>query len=124
MVFLVCTHADTPYDDRDPSELAQEILGCLMDKPYGAHLYDVFVVDNTKSGTDSECSAVKHLREEVLAVTKELPHITASIPIKWLKFDNALEAVEEKGGKLTSLEIAKTLHHKPATLTKKKSSKH
>ena len=118
LVFLVCTHADTPYDDRDPSELAQEILGCLMDKPYGAHLYDVFVVDNTKSGTDSECSEVERLREEVLAVTKELPHITAFIPIKWLKFDQALKAVKEKGRTFISLESAKYIASQACNIDK------
>ena len=118
LVFLVCTHADTPYDNRDPSELAQEILGCLMDKPYGAHLYDVFVVDNTKSATGSECSEVMRLREEVLTVAKKLPHINAFIPIKWLKFDNALSTVKEKGQAFISLESAKYIASKACNIDK------
>ena len=47
-VFLVCTHADTPYCGRDPQELATEVFGSLRSKPYGCHLYDVFFVDNTR----------------------------------------------------------------------------
>ena len=118
LVFLVCTHADRPYDGRDPSELAQEILGCLMSKPYGAHLYGVFVVDNTKSGTDSECSEVMRLRCEVLTVAKKLPHINAFIPIKWLKFDKALKAVKEKGRTFISLESAKYIASQACNIDK------
>ena len=43
-IFLVCTHADQPCDNRDPFELAHEIFGDLKSKPYGAHLFDVFCV--------------------------------------------------------------------------------
>jgi len=108
-VFLVCTHADSPYDDRDPKELAFEILGWLKSKPCGAQLSGVFVVDNTKSGTESECSGVTHLRQEILNVAKALPHINEAIPIKWLKFDKILNALKENGRRYISLESAKDI---------------
>ncbi|XP_022808823.1 uncharacterized protein LOC111345807 [Stylophora pistillata] len=57
-VFLVCTHADKPYCNRNSSALAREIFGYLKTKPYGAQLFDVFCVDNTKSGTESECQEI------------------------------------------------------------------
>ncbi|XP_068741446.1 uncharacterized protein [Montipora capricornis] len=107
-VILVCTHADTPYDkERNPTEIAHEILGCLKSKPYGIHLSDVFVVDNTKSGTESECPEVVSLRKEVYDVAKGLPHISETIPIKWLKFDKALRALKGKEKHVVSLEVAK-----------------
>ena len=81
-VFLVCTHADTPYTDGDPRELAYKTFGCVRKKPYGTHLIDVFVVDNTKSGTESECSEVMRLRQEIRTTAKNLPHIKEDIPIK------------------------------------------
>lgn len=58
-VFLVFTHADTPYGGGDPYLLAREIFGFLQGKPYREHLFeDIFVVDNTKSGSVSECPGV------------------------------------------------------------------
>ena len=102
-IFLVCTHADTPYDRRDPRELAHEIFGILKSKPYGAHLHDVFFVDNTSlSVSNTDCPEVVRLRQEVLAVARRLPHINEAIPIKWLKFEKSLQAVKERGYKCVS----------------------
>ena len=109
-VFLVCTHADTPYDKkRNPREIAHEILGFLKSKPYGIHLSGVFVVDNTKAGTESECPEVISLRKEVYDLAKELPHNSETIPIKWLKFDKALRELIEEGKHFVSLETAKDI---------------
>ena len=112
-VFLVCTHADTPYDRRDPRELALEIFGCLKSKPYGAHLHDVFFVNNTSlKVNNSDCPEVARLRKEVLAVAGQLPHINEAIPIKWLKFEKALQAVKKKGYKCITLQTAKDVASK------------
>ena len=92
-VFLVCTHADIPYDSlRDPKTLANELYGSLQNKPYNMHLRNLFVVDNTKSGRGSECPGVKHLREELLTVAKQLPQMKEPIPIKWLNYERKLQA--------------------------------
>ena len=92
-VFLVCTHADIPYDSlRDPKTLANELYGSLQNKPYNMHLRNLFVVDNTKSGRGSECPGVKHLREELLTVAKQLPQMKEPIPIKWLNYEKKLQA--------------------------------
>ena len=111
-VLLVCTHADTPYDDRCPRELAYEIFGCLKSKPYGAQLLHVFYIDNTKSGTESECPEVMRLRDKVLAVGKALPHINEVIPIKWLKFEKALKTLEKTGQNHISLDKTKYIASK------------
>ena len=109
-VFLVFTHADTPYDSqKEPSTLASGIYGSLQTKPYKTHLCDFFVVDNTKSGHGSECPGVVRLREEVLAVSKELPQMKEAIPIKWLKCEKELQAMRESGEKWVILEKAKTI---------------
>ena len=116
-VFLVCTHADTPYCKRNPRELAFEVLGYLRKKTsYGSHLVGVFVVDNTKSGTEAECEEIVRLRQKVLALAKTLPHTNESIPIKWLKFDKALNALREKGDKWISLESAKVIASKDCNI--------
>ena len=107
-VFLVCTHADTPYGCGNPKELSRKIFGCLKGRPYGDQLFDVFFVDNTSLKVQkSECPEVLRLRKEVLAVVKDLPHINEVIPIKWLKFEKALHALKEKEHKYISLATAK-----------------
>ena len=108
-VFLVCTHADTPYGGGDPRELSREIFGFLKAKPYGTHLHDVFFVDNTSLNVrKSDCPEVSRLREEVLAVAKELPYVNEAIPIKWLKFDKVPQALREEQ-KCISLTTAKRI---------------
>ena len=111
-VFLVCTHADEPHGGRDPREMASEIFGRLRKKSYGCHLHDVFCVDNTKSGGESECPEVMRLREEVLAVSNELPYMNEEIPIKWLKYEKALRMMLESGYKWISLDKAKHIASK------------
>jgi len=107
-VFLVCTHADMPYNGGDSSALANEVFGSLQTKPYETHLYhDVFVVDNTKSGKESECSEIVRLRKEVLDVAKELPQMKEAIPIKWLRYERALQVMKEDGHKYIPVDSAK-----------------
>ena len=109
-VFLVCTHADKPYGHGDPEKLARKIFGYLKRKPYGAHLCDVFWIDNTSlSANNSDCPEVVRLRHEIIAVAKELPFINETIPINWLKFENALQAKKEVGNKRISLESARDI---------------
>ena len=109
-VFLVCTHADEPYGGLDPCTLAGEIFDFLQNKPYSVHLFEhVFVVDNTKSGGKSECPEVLRLRKELLAVAKELPQMEEAIPIKWLQYEKALQAMKEEGHQWISLERAKEI---------------
>ena len=122
-IFLVCTHADKPYDDRNPRDLAYEILGCLRGRPYGVHLVDVFFVDNTKSGSESECSEVMRLRQKVLTVARELPQINEAIPIKWLKFTKTINALREKGNKCISLKDASDIASNVCNINKVKEFK-
>ena len=108
-IFLVCTHADQPCDNRDPFELAHEIFGDLKSKPYGAHLFHVFCVDNTKSGTESKCKEIMRLRETVHVVSKTLPHVIEAIPIKWLKYEKALRDLKESDYKVIPFSTAKKI---------------
>ena len=109
-VFLVCTHADTPYESQsDPTALARELFGSLRTKPYKTHLRDLFVVDNTKSGNGPECPEVVRLRQEVLAVSKALPQMKEAIPIKWLKYEKKLHAMKEGGKKWIGCDAAKKI---------------
>ena len=106
-VFLVCTHADVPLGGSNARDLALKMYGFLQCKTYKEHLYkDVFVVDNTKSGSEEECIEVKRLREEVLAVAKELQLTEEEIPVKWLRYENKLR---KKHDKWITLEEAKRI---------------
>nr|XP_058947840.1 uncharacterized protein LOC131775724 [Pocillopora verrucosa] len=96
-VFLVCTHADVPFGGSNARGLALKTYGFLQHNTYKEHLYkDVFVVDNTKSGSEEECTEVKRLREEVLAVAKELQLTKEEIPVKWLRYENKLRKKHDK----------------------------
>ena len=109
-VFLVCTHSDEPFGGEDPSTLAVKIYGSLKTKSYGEQLFhDVFKVDNTKSGRQKECPEVKRLRESILAVAMELPQTRENIPIKWLKYEEALQVVRDEGHKYITIEHAKRI---------------
>ena len=111
-VFLVCTHADTPYGRGNPRDLACKLFGRLKRKAYGGHLSDVFFVDNTSlSVKNSDCPEVMRLREEALALARELPYINEAVPIKWLQFEKELQAVKENltEEKCISLESAKNI---------------
>ena len=109
-VFLVCSHADKPHGGVDPRVLANEIFDKLQRKSYSAHLVEhVFVVDNTLSGSASECPEVVRLRQDILAVAQELPQMKEAIPVKWLKFEKALQVTKKDGHKWISLESAKKI---------------
>ena len=97
-VFFVCTHADEPYfSATDPRGLALDIFGFLRTKPYKSHLFkDVFVVDNTKSGSENECPEVVRLREKLRSVAQSLPQVREGIPLKWLRFEQILRLLREK----------------------------
>ena len=108
-VFLVCTHADQPYDGKDSGVLARKVYGELQEKSYSTHLCGKFEVDNTKSGETPECPGVLSLRESIRAVAKELPQFKESIPIKWLKFEKVLQVFLNKGHKWINIELAKQI---------------
>ncbi|XP_068743817.1 uncharacterized protein [Montipora capricornis] len=108
-VFLVCSHADEPCGGNNPFDLAVEVFGTLETKPYMTQLYDVFVVDNTKAGLESECPEVVRLRESIVAVAKELPQLKEVIPVKWLRYEKALQGTLDEGHRWIYFEHAKRI---------------
>lgn len=105
-VFLACTHADKPYTKKgNPS---QKIFGDLK-KIYGSLLKDVFVVDNTKSGSNDECEDIKRLREAVRSVAAKLPQMEQKIPLKWLRYEKVLYLMRKEGREKISIEDARKI---------------
>ena len=80
-VFLVGTHADKCTN---PKRILMEILSNLEGKCYVDHLVrDVFTVDNTLSGSEQgEDEGVKRLRQAILQVARQLPHVKKDIPLR------------------------------------------
>ena len=105
-VFLACTHADKPYTkEGSPS---RKIFGALR-KIYGSLLKDVFLVDNTKSGSNDECEGVKQLREKVRSVAAKLPQMEQEIPLKWLRYEKVLYLMRKEGREKISIEEARKI---------------
>ena len=105
-VFLACTHADKPYTkEGNPS---RKIFGALR-KIYGSLLKDVFLVDNTKSGSNDECEGVKELREKVRSVAAKLPQMEQEIPLKWLRYEKVLYLMRKEGREKISIEEARKI---------------
>ena len=65
-----------------------------------------FVVDNTKSGGESECPEVMRLREKLLTVAKCLPHMKKAVPLKWLKYENVLQCLRNEKYRYITIEKA------------------
>ena len=108
-VFLVCTHADKPYRSGNPEDLALNIYSSLKRKIYGRLLKGLFVIDNTKAGSEDECGDVIKLREKVLSVAKNLPQINEPIPLKWLKYEKVLHLLNEEGYKRITIDKARKI---------------
>ena len=109
-VFLVCSHADKPYRDNDPKQLALDVYGVLRKRIYYQHLFkDIFVVDNTKSGSDNECPEVVRLRRELFAVAENLPHMKEAIPLKWLRYENILQRLSKERYKWIHIQKARQI---------------
>ena len=105
VVFLACTHADKQSQNANPSKIYDSLKG----KVYKELLKGLFVVDNTKSGSDDECRGVKKLREKVLSVAKTLPQMEEAIPLKWLKFEKVLYLLSQDGYKWIPIEKARQI---------------
>ena len=105
-VFLACTHADEPYTKEGNPSL--KIFRDLR-KIYGSLLKDVFLVDNTKSGSNDECEGVKELREKVRSVAAKLPQMVEKIPLKWLRYEKVLYLMRKEGREKISIEDARKI---------------
>ena len=108
-VFLVCTHADKPYRSGNPEDLALKIYSSLKREIYGRLLKGLFVIDNTKAGSEEECRDVIKLREKVLSVAKNLPQMNEPIPLKWLKYEKVLRLLGRKGYKRVPIDKARKI---------------
>ena len=107
-VCLVCTHTDEPYRGVQPKELAREIIEPLQTL-HGQRLFDVFMINNTMSGSGQECPEVIRLKNEIINVAKELLQVKEVIPTKWLKYEKAVAAKVGDGFEWISLDESRNI---------------
>lgn len=76
-VFIVGTHADTPYEDikEMESQIRREITGMEI----SGHVIDYYAVDNTKGSSDERLVALKNHMIEVL---NNEPYMGEEIPLR------------------------------------------
>ena len=108
-VFLVCTHSDAPYRNVQANELSREISESLQTTLHGQRLFDVFMVNNTRPGSEQECSEITRLKTEIVNIAKKLPEMNELIPIKWLKYEKAIAEKVGEGCKWISLDDSRDI---------------
>ncbi|KAK3730621.1 hypothetical protein QZH41_008013 [Actinostola sp. cb2023] len=92
-VFLVGTHADKPFDNDNPANIAHNVFHRLEGKPNADSQCLVrksYIVNNQVSGSGEEDEDVKKLRDDILEEVEKLPYINEDIPIRWLRFKSEL----------------------------------
>ena len=107
-VIFVGTHADIAGEAAE--DIAGKVYESLEAKPYGKHLSKkYFLVDNTKSGSADECKDVQNLKDELLGLAKQLPHMQQTIPIRWLRFEEVMKSKIENSQPFISLDEARRI---------------
>lgn len=86
-VFLVGTRADL-VDPSKSNEFKQKFIG-VMNSLYD-HVVDVLAIDNTKSGEQEGQEKILALREKLLKVAENMPHIKDPIPLQWHRVEKEL----------------------------------
>ncbi|KAK3748908.1 hypothetical protein QZH41_012440, partial [Actinostola sp. cb2023] len=101
-VFLVGTHADKPFDNDNPANLAQKVLHRLEGKANADSqclVRKIYTVNNRVSGSGQEDEDVKKLRDDILEEVEKLPYINEDIPIRWLRFKSELSSLVKSSKK-------------------------
>ena len=86
-VFLVGTHADL-VDPSKTNEFKQKFIG-VMNTLYD-HVVDVLPIDNTKSGEQEGQEKILALKEKLLKLAENMPHIRNQIPLQWHRVEKEL----------------------------------
>ena len=112
---FVCTHADAPFENKTPKELANQILGHLRRKPYKNHLVgDCYVVNNHLSGKDAE---VKRLLKKIRETAHHHPQFQRVIPRRWHKYELTLKAAVTEGYDCLKLSEARQIADELCSIT-------
>lgn len=105
-VFLVGTHADL-VDPSKTDEFEDKFRGVM--KTLYDHVVDVLPIDNTKSGEQEGQEKILTLREKLLKVAENMPHIRNQIPLQWHRVEKELSQTISQENKYVKKEIFKQI---------------
>ncbi|KAK3740143.1 hypothetical protein QZH41_020116, partial [Actinostola sp. cb2023] len=106
-IIMVGTNADRPF--QDPKKMEVFIKKNLSGKSYQQHLVKPFyTVNNTVSSADE---GIQRLQEKIIEVFGMEPYMGEHIPVRWLNFEKAIQAlVEKKTYYLLFADLEKIVH--------------
>ncbi|KAJ7333156.1 hypothetical protein OS493_018332 [Desmophyllum pertusum] len=109
-VILVGTHVDE-LDGNAPEEKSSmwNKLSPAFSEGFRDHITNNFEIDNTKAGNSNnqEDSQVVDLRQHIIALANELPHIKKKIPLSWLRVEKEIDKKSSQGENYVAKHIFK-----------------
>ncbi|CAH3181780.1 unnamed protein product, partial [Porites lobata] len=105
-VIIVGTHADKPFEDIET--MKTEIQNAIAGKDYEGHVVrPIFSIDNTAkllqskirnvfTAKDENIDDIQALQVKIMEVLRQEPYIGERIPVRWLSFENVINALLSK----------------------------
>ncbi|XP_015768806.1 PREDICTED: uncharacterized protein LOC107347432 isoform X10 [Acropora digitifera] len=89
-VIIVGTNLDQPFKEVKTTE--KDIKDSMLGKEYAKHVVSFFAVDNKTENDEG----VQELRQRIMEVLKEEPYMGEEVPLRWFKFERAVDALVAK----------------------------
>ncbi|XP_074621215.1 uncharacterized protein LOC141879799 isoform X2 [Acropora palmata] len=90
-VIIVGTNSDQPFGDVETTE--KHIKKSILNKEYEGHVIAPFFAVNNTTENDE---GVQNLRHKVMKVLKHEPYMGEELPLRWFKFEKAVDALVAK----------------------------
>ncbi|XP_015757180.1 PREDICTED: uncharacterized protein LOC107336623 isoform X2 [Acropora digitifera] len=90
-VIIVGTNLDQPFEEVNTME--ERIKKSIVDKKYMKHVTAPFFAVDNKTKNDE---VVQTLRQRIIEILKEEPYMGEEVPLRWFKFEGAVDALVAK----------------------------
>ncbi|XP_067041884.1 uncharacterized protein [Acropora muricata] len=90
-VIIVGTNLDQPFEEVNTME--ECIKKSIVDKKYMKHVTVPFFAIDNKTENDE---GVQKLRQRIIEILKEEPYMGEEVPLRWFKFERAVDALVAK----------------------------
>ncbi|XP_044171347.1 uncharacterized protein LOC114952154 [Acropora millepora] len=90
-VIIVGTNLDQPFEEVNTME--ERIKKSIVDKKYMKHVTAPFFAVDNKTENDE---GVQKLRQRIIEILKEEPYMGEEVPLRWFKFERAVDALVAK----------------------------
>ncbi|XP_044166061.1 uncharacterized protein LOC122950012 isoform X5 [Acropora millepora] len=90
-VIIVGTNLDQPFEEVNTME--ERIKKSIVDKKYMKHVTAPFFAVDNKTENDE---GVQTLRQRIIEILKEEPYMGEEVPLRWFKFERAVDALVAK----------------------------